>query len=60
MNRQAQIHISGTIAKPESTRSQPKHVALVDKGCKCQGIRIPSCLNCPLPRCQYDGPESEK
>ena len=31
----------------------PEHVRYRDEGCDL----FPSCLNCPLPQCRYDGPE---
>jgi len=31
----------------------PEHVRYHDEGCDL----FPSCLNCPLPQCRYDGPE---
>ena len=31
----------------------PEHIRYRDEGCDL----CPSCLDCPLPRCRYDGPE---
>jgi len=57
MNRQALIHIIGSLALPAPSRQPLDRIMLDNKGCLYRGKHIGPCLECPLSQCQYEGPE---